>query len=152
MNGGIIQWSELFLLFWGGSHWHKKRLKERFYLGENLEDKGKGESGLKGCAQYIREEGELGARERGGEENRVMESVSTGRGRQWDGCCDRGGSSHGSTSWTPKDPRPRQLWRSWAEMKRAMRWVMNTHRLLPDQMLIICRASLLLTDNDDSPN
>ena len=94
---------------------------ERFYLGGNLEDEGKGESGLKGCVQSIREEGELGAGEGGGEENRVMEPVSTARGHQWDGCCDRGGGSHGSTSWTPKDLRPRQLWRSWAEMKRAMR-------------------------------
>ena len=52
---------------------------ERFYLGGNLEDEGKGESGLKGCVQSIREEGELGAGEGGGEENRVMEPVSTAR-------------------------------------------------------------------------
>ena len=32
---------------------------ERFYLGGNLEDEGKGESGLKGCVQSIQEEGEL---------------------------------------------------------------------------------------------
>ena len=155
MNGGIIQWSESLFLFLRGeawcSEWHEKRLKERFYLGENLEDEGKRESGLKGCVQYIREEGELGVGE-GGEENRVTGPVSTGRGRQWDGCYDRGGGSHGSTSWTPRDLRPGQLRRFWAEVKRAMRWVMNTHGLFPDQMLIICRASLLLTDNDDSPN
>ena len=42
---------------------------ERFYLGGNLEDEGKGESGLQGCVQSIREEGELGAGEGGGEES-----------------------------------------------------------------------------------